>query len=1091
MTAGAPSCGACGAENTEGSRFCSQCGARLDAPLAAAAPASPAPPEAPTPGQYADATGVEERRIATVLFADLAGFTSMSEAQDPEDVKALATHCADLMSSEVKRFGGTVTGIMGDAIMGVFGAPVAHEDDPERAIRAAIAMRDVIRAQELGPRRLDLHVGINTGETMAGLIGPRGRQDYTAMGDTTNTAARLMSHAPTGCILVGEQTYIETRQSIVYRPAEPIAAKGKSEPVQVWEVLEAPPVPQPRPLGTAPFVGRKDELRDVAELWNRVRREHRACSLTLLGPAGIGKTRLLREATTTLEGAPPILWGRCLPYGEGITYWPVVEMVTSAAGILHGDDTTTKLRKLGQIIESLPTHDEDQIQSIATALSNLLGLSTTPRGTYIALQISRGELHWGIRRFLELLALHRYLVLVFEDLHWAEPTMLELVGYLSDSPAPVLVLASSRPDAPAAVRSSREGDRHRVTQLPGLTEDEAAAVLSDLVHEAPGSTRLAPLIRAAGGNPLFLEETLRMLTTAGTLAEGSALAELIDEMPIPTSVQGLIGSRLDLLPAEQKRLAQHGSVIGQVFWSGGVAHIGRWHRPIDADLRSLEEREVVESHLHSELAGEHEFAFRHILIRDVAYGRLPKGERALLHSACAEWLALHPSQRDELVEIVAYHLEQACRLAPRVGPRAAQRPLREAVDALVTAAAKAERRDGAREAERFYTRALELTGVDAQTAVDLRIKRARATVTLGELAGAETELTDAAERAREVDRPDLRGQALVTLANIYLKQGRASDAARCIVEAQAIAVDVDDRWLQIRAAYELSSLRGDFEGNADSAIEALRAAVQVAEQIDDLPLQIEGHLRIGFLLLNLGMLSHAEAESARVLRLAGPLGSNRDKARATHMLAVVTFYRSGPLAAQPIEERALKWAERVGDRYFQLQSLRILAKCQLASGAPDAAEGYLRTALDLAKDSGGWLVVEICRFLVEALVDLGRIREAAGVAAHARASMPPEDDYAVAAVLLSEALVSAGGVDPGGAWNSFAEAMRLMEQQQLWLDLGDAQILHARVLARAGLRLQAEDALEQACALFSQLEADAVVADVERELRRLSQKAAD
>jgi tetratricopeptide (TPR) repeat protein len=408
------------------------------------------------------------------------------------------------------------------------------------------------------------------------------------------------------------------------------------------------------------------------------------------------------------------------------------------------------------------------------------------------------------------------------------------------------------------------------------------------------------------------------------------------------------------------------------------------------------------------------------------------------------------------------------------------------VAALSAAAAKAERHDGAREAERFYARALELRGVDGAVATTLRIKRARAKVMLGDLSRAAADLSAGADDAQQLGRQDLRGEALVTLANIYLKQGRASDARSCIRDAHTIAQELDDRWLLVRTAYEMSALQGDFEGNVESAISVLRAAVRVASELDDLPVRLEGHLRIGNLLVNLGKLSDAERESSLAAELALPLGSNRDRARATYLLALVTFYRAGPEAARPIATRALKWTERVGDNYFHLQSLRALAKCEMTAGYPDIAEAHLREALPLAEQGGGWLVVEICRYLVEALVDLGRIEEAAGVAAQARVALPPEDDYAVAAALLGEALVSAGGIDPGGAWNSFAEAMRIMEGQQLWLDLGEAQILHARALARAGLRPQAEDELGKARALFEQLEADAMVTAIDGELARLA-----
>jgi class 3 adenylate cyclase/tetratricopeptide (TPR) repeat protein len=1082
-------CPQCGAATEPSARFCAQCGASLQS-----AEMSPAPDvltsaplaAAQQPGQYADALGVEERRIATILFADLAGFTSLSEELDPEDVKALAAQCANVMSAEVQRFGGTVTGIMGDAIMGTFGAPIAHEDDAERAIRAALAMRERIRAQELGPHKLDLHVGINTGETMAGLIGPHGRQDYTAMGDTTNTAARLMSHAPTGSIYAGEQTYLATRQSVVYRQVASIAAKGKREPVGAWEVLEAPPVPQARPLGTAPFVGRSAELSLIVELWERVCRRGEACSLTVVGPAGIGKTRLLREATAVLEGQPAVLWGRCLPYGEGITYWPLMEMLWSAAGIAPGDDLSINSEKLGRLIESLPTDDADQIQPIATALSNLLALPKTPGGVFLAAHISQGELHWGLQRAFELLAASQNLVLVFEDLHWSEPTLFGFIQSLVQSSAPILVLTTIRPEGLDDRPPLAQDDGHRLARLAGLTDNEASMILVRIARADGDAKRLQPLLKAAGGNPLFLEETMRMLASTGMLAPEGSDRQPYAEIPIPTSIQGLIGARLDLLPSEQKRLAQHGSVLGLTFWSAAVRQIGGWDHSIEPGLDGLVLREVVEARPTSELRGEHEFAFRHILIRDVAYRRLPKGERAILHGACAGWLGQHPGGGEALIEIIAYHLEQACRLAPTIGPMAALRPIQEAVGALVSAAARAEHRDGAREANRFYSRALELTGIDPETTVDLRIRRARTMVMLGELSAAASDLEAAADQARQLGRADLHGQALVTLANISFKEGRATHAGRCLAEAQAIAQALGDRWLQVRTAYELSALRGDLEGNADSAIHELREAIVIAEELGDLSLSLEGHLRIGSLLFNIGKLADAERESALVAKLAAPLGSNRDKGRATFLLALVTFYRTGPQQARRLASRALKWTERVGDSYFQVQCLRTLAQCDLATGASQLAETRLRQALAIAEASGGWLVVEICRYLVEALLDLGRVQEAGQVAAYARSVVPPEADYANAAALLAEAMVIARGTDPASAWKGFVDAIDIMESQQLWLDLGEARMLQAHALARDRQFEEARDALGRARALFARLDANAQVEAADRALARMS-----
>jgi len=1072
-------CPECGANADPAARFCAQCGVSLQP--AASKPATGAPSRRlpPQHGQYADASAVEERRIATILFADLAGFTSIAEGLDPEDVKALAAHCAQVMSAQVQRFGGTVTGIMGDAIMGTFGAPIAHEDDAERAIRAALAMREQIRAQEVGHGKLDLHVGVNTGETMAGLIGPQGRQDYTAMGDTTNTAARLMGHAPTGSIYAGEQTYLATRNSIVYRDVEAIVAKGKRAPVPVWEVLEAPPVPQARPLGTAPFVGRLAELSLLGTLWDRVREQRQACSFIAVGPAGIGKTRLLRESIAMLDGGPPVLWGRCLPYGEGITYWPLREMFSSAAGIVAGDDPRISSEKLGRFIESLPTDDADQLQSIATALSNLLALPTTPYGAFLATQISQGELHWGLQRAFELMAAYPNLVVVFEDLHWSEPTLFEFIHSLVDSRAPILVLATTRPEGLEERSSLAHDERHHIARLEGLSDTDVSAILDGLLEVDTDAQRWQPLLRAAGGNPLYLEETVRMLQSTGSLDGDGSTGQLAD-LPIPTSIQGLIGSRLDLLPTEQKRLAQHGSVLGLSFWSAAVKHIGSWEGSIDAGLNGLVLQEVVEPRAVSELRGEEEFAFRHMLIRDVAYRRLPKGERALLHRGCAEWLERHSGGGDALVEIIAYHFEQACLLAPTIGPKAELRPVHAAVNALATAASRAEHRDGAREAKRFYARALELTGIDPHLAVELRIKRARAMVMLGELSEATHELVAATEEADELGRRDLRGHALVTLANIYLKHGRASDARRCINDAITIADELSDRWLHVRASYELSALLGDFEGDAEAAVRELRRAVEVAEELQDLALRLEGHLRMSTLLVNVGNLSEAEVEATAATELSRPLGSNRDKARAMYLLGLVAFYRSGTPDARRIATRALKLQEQVGDSYFQLQSLRTLAKCDLVAGRPRRAEEHLRRALLLAQPAGGWLVVEICRYLVEALVELGRIAEAADVAGNARTALPPEDDYATAAVLLAEALVSASGDDPAGAWSGFAEALRIMEEQELWLDLGDARVLYGRALLRHGLSAEAAAVLIDAQGLFDKFGATAMARHVDR-----------
>jgi tetratricopeptide (TPR) repeat protein len=527
-------------------------------------------------------------------------------------------------------------------------------------------------------------------------------------------------------------------------------------------------------------------------------------------------------------------------------------------------------------------------------------------------------------------------------------------------------------------------------------------------------------------------------------------------------------------------------VIGQTFWSGGVAYIGHWPEPVEPTLEELVARDVVESHAQSDLAGEHEFAFRHMLIRDVAYGRLPRVERAVLHATCAEWLTGHPSQRDELIEIIAYHWEQACRLAPTMGPRVAERPVEQAVASLMRAASKAENREGAREAQRFYERALALVPGAGQVGVEVRIKRARAMDMLGDLDEAATELTAAAADAAAVRRNDLRGLALVTLAGIHVKQGRFSDAEAELLETQRIAIELGNRELHLRAAYELAELRGGFEGKVDLAVDGLRRAQVMAQALGDRPLLFEAHLRMTTLLFNVAKLVDAGREAELAEQVALRLGSNRDRARAVFCRAMVALYRTGAREARPMALDALKWNERVGDYYYQLQSVRAVAKCELKAGSPERAEEYLSAVLPLARQAGGWLGVEIRRCLIEALVELGRLREATSVLAEARTAIPPEDEYAAAAVLLAQALVSAAGVDNAGAWNDFAEAIRIMEGLQLWLDCAEAQVLHARALAREGLRARAQEELTHARSLFAHVGADAMVAGVDRELTRLS-----
>ncbi len=683
-------CTACGTENPDIARFCLACGAPLEAQ---------APPE-------------EERKPVTALFVDIVGSTSRAENLDPEDVLALLEPYYARLRHELERFGGTVEKFIGDAVVAVFGAPVVHEDDPERAVRAAFAVVDAINLlnEEDPSRDLHVRVGVTTGDAIVSLGARSGEGRGLAWGDVLNTAARIQSAAPVNGILVGNETYHETVSAIEYREREPIEAKGKSEPVRVWEALRPRGTPG-RPVLGAPLVGRAAELDRLVGLWTAVGEEAQPALAVLVGQPGVGKTRLLGELTSHAATTGSVLTGRCISYGEGISYWPVVEIVREAAGIQHGDDLASVSGKLGALLERLPVSDTDQLRTIAAALANLVGSPHTPQGTYLTTEISQAELHWGIRRFFQLYAAERPLVVVFEDLHWAEPTLLDLISYVledADEGGAILVVATGRPELQELRPAWFVDSPHRVAVLlEPLAGADGEALLRELLaeHCLPSQRTIDALLARSGGNPLFLEETVRMLVESGALADG--VAEL-EDLPVPTSLQGLIGSRLDGLPGDQKRLAQHASVAGAIFWSGAASHLVEDGANVDAGLASLEGHDVVRPHDVSTVAGEREWSFRHALIRDVAYGRLPKGRRAGLHVRFAEWVSALRSVGEDFVEILAHHLEQACLLAREVSRTDVPPPVSEAVDALVRAAEKAERREGNREADRFYSRALEV-----------------------------------------------------------------------------------------------------------------------------------------------------------------------------------------------------------------------------------------------------------------------------------------------------------------------------------------------------------------------------------------------
>ena len=1029
----------------------------------------------------------EERKVVTVLFTDIVGSTARAEQLDPEDVRAMLSPYYARLRGELERFGGTVEKFIGDAVVALFGAPVAHEDDPERAVRAALAIRDAIADLNEAESWLDLHIrtGVNTGEALVVVDARPSEGEGFAAGDVMNTAARLQSAAPADGIVVGEETYRATAHAIEYRPAEPIKAKGKAEPVPVWEVLgTTEAAPAPRRASAVPLVGREADLASLEELWEQVWQARSQRLGLVVGAPGIGKSRLIAEFAVRRRDDAIVYQGRCLPYGEGITYWPVLEMVKDAAGIVHDDDAAATSDKLGRLLDDLGTDDQDELRTMAAAVASLTGVESTPRGTYAVGEISQAELHWGIRRLLELQAADRPVVLVFEDLHWAEPTLIELIRYLTagdggNGGAPILVLASTRPELADSQPTFLAGNgNRRVIELAALAERESERLVEELLTSgAAPDASVDVLLRTAGGNPLFIEELARILIETGRLEA------------VPRSLQALIGSRLDELPSVEKRLAQHAAVVGDTFWPGAVAHLAEANGEVAPALESLERRDLVRVHESSTIAGEREYSFKHILIRDVAYGQLPKGRRAGLHVRCADWTEALPRAEGELVEIVAYHLEQACLLAREVARSPVPPPVDRAAAVLVRAAEKAERREGAREADRFYARALELLDERRrEAAADVRLRRGRILIAQGDLRQAKERLTEVAEEARAIERLDLRCGALIALANVDFKQGRAAEGRGHASEAQSLASALGNSLLRIRAGYESANLRAWFKGEDEAAIGDLRSALTIAEKLDSLPLRIEGHMRLGFLLFNLGALAESEHELERCSALASAAGSYRDEARVTYQLGLVKYYRGDLAEAERLALQASDWLERTGDSFFQVQNLRALAIYAMARDALHVAEERLRAAIPLALESD-ILVVEVYRLLSEALVRQGRLGDARDLVEFASRNLPAEGLYERAAVLLAEASILTAEGDAAGASSRFVEALRQLEEQHLLIDLSEARIAFARALRRLGDTDAALEQFKRARAEVDRIGARGLRVEVDRELAAMERGA--
>jgi class 3 adenylate cyclase len=747
-------CTSCGEENPDRARFCLSCGS----PLAARGAVQQA----------------EERKLVTVLFCDLVGFTAASDNADPEDVRARIRPYHARLKAEIEAYGGTVEKFIGDAVMAVFGAPVAHEDDPERAVRAGLRVLESIEDLNQADPSLDLsvRVGIATGEALV-VTGARPEQgEGMVTGDVVNTASRLQGAAPVGGVVVNHSTFLATQRIFEYLELDPVVVKGKVDPVSIYQAMAS----RAR-FGTdvtrtfsAPLAGRELERGLLTSTFERCVRDSSVHLVTIVGEPGVGKSRLVAELFSFVDGWPDLVtWrqGRCLPYGDGITFWALGEILKAEAGILETDDPEAAASKIDDVI---PDSHPDA-PWLRQRLRPLVGLE--------APQADKEEKQAAWRTFLESLAERNPTVIVLEDLHWADQALLEFVDHVVEyaSGVPLLLLATARPDlyerAPMFVARARNATR---IDLVPLSEQETARLIGNLLQTAVLPTEVQrALLDRSGGNPLYAEEFVRFLKDTGALRR-TGNAWTLDpgaQIPVPSSVQGIIAARLDTLGRELKALLQDASVIGKVFWSGALAFMGdRDPHEVEQALHDLARSELIRPARRSSMEHEREYDFSHALIKDVCYEQIPRAARAQRHVQAASWIEQVASGRvEDHAEIVVSHYTAALELATALGGTDTADLRSKAVMFLGLAGDRALGID-VEAAESHYARALDLMSPDDPDRPDLLLRHGTALMERARLAEAAGAIQEAIEGLRRRGTVTTLAAALCRYSQLLGRLGR-------------------------------------------------------------------------------------------------------------------------------------------------------------------------------------------------------------------------------------------------------------------------------------------------------------------------------
>jgi predicted ATPase/class 3 adenylate cyclase len=867
--------------------------------------------------------GNVERKLATVLFVDIVDSTQLVTGADPEVVRRRVAEFFDRVSHCVTVHGGIVEKFAGDAVLAAFGIPQAHEDDAERAARAALGMRQAIR--ELN---LEVRVGIEAGEVVVD------QADSTfATGEAVNLAARLQQAAMPGEILVGPTAHRLARGRLLVEDAGPLELKGMGAAMRAWRVLAA--VDEMHVHLSAPLVGRETELELLQHTYERTLRDGRAHVFTIYGEPGVGKSRLAREFVDSVDGAS-VLKGRCLPYGESITYWPLAEMIKSAVGITDDEPLEEAFEKLRECCED-------------DAVADLIGLAS---GLLEAVEGERSpqEISWAAREVMHTLGDVQPLILFFEDIHWAEEPMFDLIEHLADwVRAPLLILCLARPDL-LDVRPGWGGGRVRSTaiELEPLSEAESDELVAALVADLADPPPLPKgLLDRTEGNPLFVEETIRMLAEGG------------DHNRVPDTLQALIAARIDHLAPDAKVLLQRAAVIGRVFWKSAIKHVAP-NLDVEVLLDDLLLREFVLREERSSISGETAFRFKHMLIREVAYAGLSKQARAQQHARFAEWLKERAGE--ELLEIRAHHLDHATQLLAELDDAAPADLTSEAADALTGAGKRALNREQYKSARRQLVRAVEL-----EPTLQRRYYAARAVWRLGDLTAVSVEMEKVRAQAEAEGDSLMEALALTALGDALLKQSgdiaRAQELIDRALELQENETDVDAHFdsLMVRGAI------GVTRGSMAEAMPYVEQAFAVALAAGRKDLQTIASQALAQAHIVRLEFDKAERLIHKAVELADESGSPRARGQALLTLGLLHRMRKEFAAAEGAYELARELFAEIGHATLLSYSLSRMADVAFETGDLKRSEKYLRESIRLLAPLGQH------RELAESQAELGRV----------------------------------------------------------------------------------------------------------------------